>query len=187
MATDDGQDDAHAMARHGPVEVHGVSRVRGAVRWIAPMVSGLLRDPAMRPVKVAIAEALRIDPAVSELVAPTQIYAVERSTIPLLPSVEIIGVTSERVGDGPMVRHALSCEITVGSATEDKADGLLDGIVRAVRARLRDAEHSTRPIALASGEGCLCVLGGTRWSISAANASSVIRGAAIAVSVEVSE
>ena len=141
----------------------------------------------MRPVKVAIAEALRIDPAVSELVAPTQIYAVERSTIPLLPSVEIIGVTSERVGDGPMVRHALSCEITVASATEDAADAALDAIVRAVRARLSAAENSNDPISLADGEGVLVVLEATRWSVSAADKASVIRGASVSVTAEASE
>ena len=36
----------------------------------------------MRPVKVAIAAALRTDEAVSELVPPAQVYAVERATIP---------------------------------------------------------------------------------------------------------
>ena len=81
----------------------------------------------------------------------------------------------------------MSCEITVASGTEDKADELLSDIVRAVRRRLGAAEHSTRPIALASGEGCLVVLAGTRWSLSASDASSVIRGAAVALSVEVAE
>ena len=88
---------------------------------------------------------------------------------------------------GPMLRHSLSVECTASHQAEDGADALLDSIVRAVRGRLRDAEHSTRPIALASGEGCLCVLGGTRWSISAANTSGVIRGASVSLSVEVGE
>ena len=139
----------------------------------------------MRATKRALAEALRTDAAV--LVPPAQIYAVERATVPVLPSIEVIGISTERVDSGPMARHEMSCEITVGSATEDKADSLLDGIVRAVRQRVIDAEHSTRPIALAGGEVCLCVLAGTRWSISAANASSVIRGASVSLSVEVSE
>ena len=86
-----------------------------------------------------------------------------------------------------MVRHELSVEVTVSHATEDGADELLDGIVRAVRQRIGAAEHQTAPIALASGEGCLAVLAGTRWSVSASDASSVIRGAAISLSVEVAE
>ena len=106
----------------------------------------------MRATKRALAEALRTDAAV--LVPPAQIYAVERATVPVLPSIEVIGISTERVDSGPMARHEMSCEITVASATEDKADELLDGIVRAVRQRVIDAEHSARPIALASGEGC---------------------------------
>ena len=139
----------------------------------------------MRPVKTAIAEALRTDAAVS--VPDAQVYAVERATIPVLPSIEVIAVSSERVDDGPMVRHELSIECTVSHQTEDGADELLDAVVRAVRQRLSAAEHQIAPIALASGKGCLCVLAGTRWSISAANTSGVVRGAAVAVAVEVSE
>ena len=141
----------------------------------------------MRASKLAFASALRSDNNVTKLVPREQIYAVERATIPALPSVELIGVTSERVDTGPMVRHELSCEITVASATEDGADELLDGIVRAVRQRVIDAEHSTRPIVLAGGEGALVVLGGTRWSISAADKGSTIRGASVSVHVEVAE
>ena len=58
----------------------------------------------MRPVKVAIAAALAADDAVSALVPAAQIYATERATLPTLPAVEVIAVSSERVGDGPMVR-----------------------------------------------------------------------------------
>ena len=141
----------------------------------------------MRAAKTAIAAALRTDAAVSELVPPAQIYAVERATLPTLPAVEVIALSSERVDDGPLVRHELSVEVTVSHATEDGADELLAGIVRAVRQRIGAAEHQIAPIALASGEGALCVLGGTRWSISASDASSVIRGAAVALSVEVAE
>ena len=141
----------------------------------------------MRATKTAIAEALRTDAAVSELVPRAQIFAVERATVPTLPSIELIGVTSERVGDGPMVRHELSCEITAAHSTEDGCDVLLDAIVRAVRQRLDAAERRVPQIALAGGEGCLCVLAGTRWSISASAASGVVRGAAISLSVEVSE
>ena len=139
----------------------------------------------MRPVKVALSRALRTDAAVSELVPPAQVFSVERSTVPVLPSIEVIGLSSERVDTGPMLRHELSIEVTVRHPSEDGADELLDAVVRAVRARLSDAEHSTRPIDLASGEGCLVVLAGTRWSISASDASSVIRGAAVSLSVEV--
>ena len=141
----------------------------------------------MRATKVAIAAALRTDAAVSGCVPDAQIFATERAVLPSLPSVEVIGVSSERVDEGPMIRHELSIECTVSHQAEDGADELLDSIVRAVRARLRDAEHSTRPIALASGEGCLCVLGGPRWSTSAANTSGVIRGASVSVSAEVAE
>ena len=141
----------------------------------------------MRATKTAIAEALRTDAAVSELVPRAQIYAVERATLPTLPAVEVIALSSERVDTGPMVRHELSCEITVGSATEDKADSLLDSIVRAVRQRLDAAERSVAPITQEGGEACLCVLGGTRWSVSAANTSGIVRGASVAVTGLVSE
>ena len=141
----------------------------------------------MRPVKLALAAALRSDNNVTTLVPPAQIFPVERATLPTLPAVEVIAVSSERVGDGPLVRHELSVECTVSHPYEDAADELLDAVVRAVRQRLDAAEHENAPIALAGGEVCLCVLHGTRWSVSASAASSVIRGAAIALSVEVSE
>ena len=141
----------------------------------------------MRAVKLAIAAALRADADVAALVPATSVYAVERATVPTLPSIELIGLSSERVDTGPMVRHELSIECTVSHATEDGADELLDGIVRAARARLSDAEGSTRPIALAGGEGAVVVLHGTRWSVSASAASNVVRGAAISMSVQVSE
>ena len=141
----------------------------------------------MRPVKVAIALALKSDPAVSVLVPPAQVFSVERSTVPQLPSIEVIGLSSERVDTGPMIVHALSVECTVSHATEDGADELLDGIVLAVRQRIGAAERSDAPITQEGGEACLCVLGATRWSISASAASSVIRGAAISLRVQVSE
>ena len=141
----------------------------------------------MRPVKLAIADALRTDAAVSALVPDAQVFATERATIPTLPSLEVIGVTSERIAGGPMARHELSIEVTVRHPSEDGADELLSGIVRAVRQRLGAAERSDAPIAQEGGEGVLVVLGGTRWSISAADASSVVRGAAIALSCEVGE
>ena len=86
-----------------------------------------------------------------------------------------------------MVKHELSVEVTVSHPTEDGADTLLDAIVRAVRARLSASEDSTRPVLLSSGEGVLVGLGGTRWSISAADKASVIRGASVSLSVEVGE
>ena len=142
----------------------------------------------MRATKQAIAEALRIDPAVSELVPAAQVFAVERATLPTLPSIELVGVSSERVDTGPLVKHELSVQCTVSHPTEDGADELLDSIVRGVRARLLDAEHSTgRPIALVTGEGLLVVVHGTLWSISAADKASVIRGASVSLSVVVSE
>ena len=60
-----------------------------------------------------------------------------------------------------MVRHALSVEVTVRDGREDGADELLDAVVRAVRQRL---SAGASPIALASGEGALVELHGTRWS-----------------------
>ena len=98
----------------------------------------------MRATKTAIAEALRTDAAVSELVPPAQIYAVERATLPTLPAVEVIALSSERVDTGPMVRHAMNVEVTVSHQAEDGADELLDAVVRAVRARpeRRGAQHA---------------------------------------------
>ena len=139
----------------------------------------------MRDAKIAIIKALAADPAVNAL-APA-CYTVERAAVPQLPSIEAIAVSSERVGNGPMVRHLMDLECTVSHATEDGADELLDAVVRAVRQRLGAAEHETAPIALASGENTLVELRGTRWSVSASDASSVIRGAAIALAVQVSE
>ena len=141
----------------------------------------------MRPVKLAIADALRADPAVGEQVPAAQVFAVERAVIPVLPAVEVIAVTSERADTGPLIRHTMSVEITVSAITEDAADAALDSIVKAIRARLADAEYSTVPIALASGEGVLVELGGVRWSVSATNKSSVIRGASVGVTAQVSE
>ena len=99
----------------------------------------------MRPVKLALAEALRTDAAVSTLVPDAQIFATERAVLPVLPSIEVIAVSSERVGGGPMVRHELSIECTVSHQTEDGCDELLDAAVRAVRQRLDAAERQIRP------------------------------------------
>ena len=94
---------------------------------------------AMRAAKLALAAALRTDTAVAALVPAGQVFAVERATVPTLPSIEVIGVSSERVDTGPLVRHELSIEVTVTHPTEDGADELLDGIVTAVRRRLLEA------------------------------------------------
>ena len=141
----------------------------------------------MRATKQAIAEALRTDRALSVLVPDAQVFAVERATIPTLPSVEVIGISSERVDSGPMVRHELSIECTCSHATEDAADLALDAIVRAVRARLSGAEDSTRPIAFAGGAGVIVELQGSRWSVSASDAATVIGGASVSVGCVVSE
>ena len=98
----------------------------------------------MRATKVAIAAAIAADAAVSELVPAAQVFAVERATVPTLPAIELVGVTSSRVGDGPMIRHLLSIEVTVSHSTENGADELLDGAVRAVRRRLGAARSMTR-------------------------------------------
>ena len=141
----------------------------------------------MRSTKLAIADALRADPAVGEQVPAAHIFAVERAVIPVLPAVEIIAVTSERADAGPLIRHSMSVECTVSAITEDAADAALDAIVKAVRDRLADAEYSTHPISLVDGENVLVELGGVRWSISATDKSSVIRGASVGVTASVGE
>ena len=137
----------------------------------------------MRQTKLAIAAALAADAAVSELVQTAQVYAVERSVVPTLPSIEVIGLSSERADSGPLLVHELSIEVTVGHSQEDAADELLDSIVRAVRARLSAAETTDDPIALATRETVVVELKGTRWSVSGSAASGVVRGASVALSV----
>ena len=69
----------------------------------------------------------------------------------------MIAVSSERVDDGPLVRHELSVEITVSHTTEDGADALLDELVRAVRAAtwmLRSASYRRWTIEGCSGASC---------------------------------
>ena len=141
----------------------------------------------MRGAKLALAEALRTDTAVAALVPAGQVFAVERATLPTLPSIEVIGVRSERVDTGPLVTHELSIEVTVTHPTEDGADELLDGIVTAVRRRLLDAERSELPIALDSREVVLVELKGSRWSVSASGTAGIIRGASIALDAAVAE
>lgn len=141
----------------------------------------------MRATKRAIAEAIRTDAAVLSLVPAAQVFAVERATLPTLPSIEVIGVSSERVDSGPMVRHLIAIEITVSHQSEDGADEALDKLVRAVRARLSDAEQGGTPIRLESRQTVVCELGGTRWSVSASGTSGVIRGASVDVRAEASE
>lgn len=140
----------------------------------------------MRATKLAIAEALRTDASVAQTVPPGQVYSVERATLPTLPSIECIGVSSEPI-DSAMVKHSIAIEVTVTSAAEDDADALLDAIVRAVRRRLSDAEQGGDPISLVSRQTVLCELGGTRWSVSASGSSGVIRGAAVDVQTVVNE
>ena len=103
----------------------------------------------MRDAKIAIIKALAADPAVHALAAAC--YTVERAAVPQLPSIEAIAVSSERVGNGPMVRHLIDLECTVSHATEDGADEQLDALVQAVRARLDEAENATRPIPRSRG------------------------------------
>ena len=140
----------------------------------------------MRATKVAIAAALAADTAVSDLVPVSQIYAVERATIPALPSIELIGVTSERQATA-LVRHEIQVEITVAATTEDAADETLDAIVKAIRGRLSAAENGISPVTLAGGANAVVVVQSVRWSISASDKASVIRGASIAVSAEGAE
>ena len=140
----------------------------------------------MRSTRIAIADAFKSDPAIASLVPAEQIFAVERSTIPALPAIELVGLTSERM-DFALVKHAISVEISVSNASEDGADGALDQIVRAVRARLATAESTIDPIALPSAALVVVALEQTRWSVSAASQSSVIRAAAISLTAEVGE
>ena len=81
----------------------------------------------------------------AELVPAAQVFAVERATVPTLPSIEVISVTSERLAHA-LVKHEISIEATVSNATEDGADEALDGIVQAIRRRLGDAEQTVRPV-----------------------------------------
>ena len=130
----------------------------------------------MRPVKLALAAALASDNTVTALVPPAQIFPVERATLPTLPAVEVIGLSSERVGDGPMVVHELISRGHGESRDRGRGRRAARRAVRAVRQRIGAAERSDAPITQEGGEACLCVLGATRWSISASAASSVIRG-----------
>ena len=118
---------------------------------------------------------------------PRRSSAFERATVPTLPAVELIAISSERVDTGPMVRHELSVECTVTHATEDGADLALDAIVRAVRARLSAAETTVDPIDIPTRAGLTVELKGTRWSVNASGASGVVRGASVAASVLVSQ
>ena len=139
----------------------------------------------MRASKVAIAAALRTDSNID--VFSTSIYAVERSVLPKLPSIEIIGVSSERVGNGPLARHTMRIEVTVGGQSEDDIDDRLDELVGAVRRRLDAAEQGIDPVVLADGQNAIIELGGSAWSVSAPGGGGVIRGASISLTCEVNE
>ena len=99
-----------------------------------------LRGGDVRAAKQAIADALRATLAY-EHVPASQVHAVERATLPNLPSVEVIGLTSSPQEIGPLIRHELSIELTVSAATEDGADEQLDSLVTAVRRRLLAASR----------------------------------------------
>ena len=121
------------------------------------------------------------------MVPAAQVFSVEKATIPNLPAIEVIAITSQRVDTGPMVKHELSIECTVSHSDETGADSALDAIVAAVRGRLLAAEHGERPVTLPSGANVLVSLESTRWSISASGATGVVRGASIGLSAEGSE
>ena len=131
--------------------------------------------------------ALALAEAVKDLMPAGQVFSVELATLPVLPAVEVVAVTSERQETGPLLRHQLSVEITVSDPAESGADTKLDAIVAAVRRRLLDAEIGTDPIVLEDGAVAVCELLGTRWSVSAGDAASVVRGAAVAVAIGVDE
>ena len=68
--------------------------------------------------------------------------------------------------------------------TEDASDELLDSLVTRIRGRLSDAECGSAPIVMPDGSALVTELQGVRWSTSASDgASSIVRGAAIAVAV----
>ena len=98
----------------------------------------------------------------------------------LRPYWELLG--RERT-DRPLIRHEFSCEVTVSSSSENGADEKLDAIVTAVRGRLHAAEIEADPIILPDHSTALVQLLGTRWSVSAGDSASTIRGAAIALAV----
>ena len=139
----------------------------------------------MRPPKIAIAAALA--EAVKDLVSKDQVYSVERATLPVLPAIELVAVASEPQESGPMIKHSMSIEITVSHVSEDGADEALDSIVAAVRRRLLAAATGEVPIVLPDDSLAVVELQGTRWSISAGGPSSVLRGAAISLSVGADE
>ena len=146
-----------------------------------------LRGGDVRAAKQAIADALRATLAY-EHVPASQVHAVERATLPNLPSVEVIGLTSSPQEIGPLIRHELSIELTVSAATEDGADEQLDSLVTAVRRRLLAASRQDEVIPMGDDAIALVTLGETRWSTSAASgAAGVIRASAIGVTVEADE
>ena len=151
----------------------------------ARLVLAVLGGALVRASKIAVAAVLA--EAVDGLVPANQVYSVERAVLPVLPSVEVIGVTSERQESGPLNRHELSIECTVSHPSEDGADEALDAIVAAIRGRLCEAETGIDPVVLPSGAVAVLELQGTRWSVSAGSASSVIRGSAISLAVAVDE
>ena len=107
---------------------------------------------------------------------------VERGTLPRLPAVEVVAISSER-SDRPLIRHVLSVEITVANPDEAGADELLDTLVTRIRGRLSDADAGGDPIILPDGSSLVVELLGVRWSTSASDGTSIVRGAAIAVAV----
>ena len=77
----------------------------------------------------------------------------------------------------------LSVEITVANPDEAGADELLDTLVTRIRGRLSDADAGGDPIILPDGSSLVVELLGVRWSTSASDGTSIVRGAAIAVAV----
>ena len=134
----------------------------------------------MRAARLAIAQALRETRHVTALVDATSIHAVELATLPTLPSIEVIAISSETADQ--VQRHELAIEVTVSNVTEDEADAHLDAIVEAVRLRLLDS-YVELPISTLAGETVLADLGGVRWSTSATGTNGIIRGASISLTV----
>ena len=52
----------------------------------------------MRASKLAVRDALVGDPEVRKLVHPSQIHAADLAVLPVLPAVELVTISSERIG-----------------------------------------------------------------------------------------
>ena len=111
------------------------------------------------------------------------------ATVPTLPSIEVISVTSERLAHA-LVKHEISIEAT-RSRTRPKtaptkrsmASCRPSGAALATLSRRYDLVLTLPP----DRTHVVVALEGTRWSVSANGANGVIRGASVRLSCEVDE